>query len=212
MESFLVRGSPGLRVSEALINFLCKPNRKTSWLSPVSIFMVNLKSLDLLGNTTKVRPKYNNWLFEYFAYSTSEQGSKGPWNMGYRIFCEILGFSAKSSDFLPPKWSTNLGSGVGLNPSSTHRLSSLHWDVKMEKFDMKTKFREQSNGSISCRNLWMVLKKYMWKSRNLQWIPEPNLLLSKISRTYDQTKPFYTYKFFLLQGAPTHYLIFVIIA
>jgi hypothetical protein len=31
--------------------------------------------------------------------------------------------------------------------------SLLRWDVKMDKFDMKTKFKKQRNGSIRCRNL-----------------------------------------------------------
>jgi hypothetical protein len=43
--------------------------------------------------------------------------------------------------------------GLGLNASSTHRLSSLRRDGKIENFDTKTKFKKQKNMLPESRNL-----------------------------------------------------------
>jgi hypothetical protein len=55
-----------------------QPLSKFRWQIFKPAFIVNLKALDLLGNTTKVRP--TSWTREH-------------WNTGERIFCKILGFS-----------------------------------------------------------------------------------------------------------------------
>jgi hypothetical protein len=40
-----------------------------------------------------------------------------------------------------------------LKASSTHRVSSLRPDLKIEKFDMKTNFYKQKNPLLMCRNV-----------------------------------------------------------
>jgi hypothetical protein len=46
-------------------------------------------------------------------------------------------------------------------------ISSLRWDAKIEKFDTKTKFKKQTNGSVRCRNLRSIewYQKHMCKFR-----------------------------------------------
>jgi hypothetical protein len=58
--------------------------------------------------------------------------------------------------------------GLGPNPRSTHTISSLLEDVKIEKFDTKTKLKKQANSSVTGRNFRFIewyTKKHMCISR-----------------------------------------------